>query len=86
MNEIEQAEHILDDNTATREQVQAAYDQLKAWHNNEAHEKTCTCHARLLLDTLEFDLLVWVDGMPRIVGAERQSSTDRLLNAILGQK
>lgn len=82
------ARHVLDDPNATREQLQATYDHLKVWHEtfhsrNRPPDLPCTgCHVWPVIEDLRFDLLVWIEGVPRLVGPARRAAQQRLLDAI----
>lgn len=84
----EAAQRLLDDPNTTREQLQATYDHLNAWHEtfhsrNRPPDLPCTgCAVWPVVSDLRFDLLVYRDDVPRIVGSERRAAQKRLLDAI----
>jgi len=85
------AQSVLDDPHAAKEALQAAYDDLYAWHKANHggvhNHHLCTgCAAYPILQDLQLDLITYVPGVPRPVGPERHKAARRLLDAILGDK
>lgn len=91
MSELEQLVHAahaaLNNPTASQADLETALHHLRAWHSHHGgvNSVLCTgCAVYPIIVALEFELLIYVPGVPRPVGAERTRAVVRLLNAIRG--
>lgn len=91
MSELEQLVHAahaaLNNPTASQVDLETALHHLRAWHSHHGgvNSVLCTgCAVYPIIVALEFELLIYVPGVPRPVGAERTRAVVRLLNAIRG--
>lgn len=92
MSELEQLVHAahaaLNNPTASQADLETALHHLRAWHYSHhggVNSVLCTgCAIYPIIVALEFELLIYVPGVPRPVGAERTRAVVRLLNAIRG--
>lgn len=91
MSELEQLVHVahaaLNNPAASQADLETALHHLRAWHSHHGGVNSVLCIGCAvypIIVALEFELLIYVPGVPRPVGAERTRAVVRLLNAIRG--